>query len=69
MLAKRKGGRTYDYEVKTVLLCVERRDCAHFVRFETLRVGARVVQFDHARADIYTYEARNVRRQSTRYLS
>jgi hypothetical protein len=39
------------------------------VWLEALRVRARVVLLDHARADIDTYKARNVWRERTRNLS
>jgi len=68
---KREEERTHDDEIKAVLCAElgERADRAHFVRLEALRVRARVVQLDHAGADIYADEARDVRRERTRDLS
>ena len=62
---------THDDEIKAVL-CAKLGECtdrAHLVWLKALRVGARVVKLDHVRADIYTYKARDVRRQRTRDLS
>jgi hypothetical protein len=62
---------TYHDEVEAVL-GVEFSECtdgAHLVWLEALRVRARVVLLDHARADIDTYKARNVWRERTRNLS
>ncbi|KAF8266584.1 hypothetical protein EI94DRAFT_1701612 [Lactarius quietus] len=62
---------THHNEVEAILGAKlgERTYGAHFVRLEALRVGARIVKLDHTRADIYTYEARDVWCQRTRDLS
>jgi len=66
--------RTYHGDVETLLLLLlvqlgERADGAHLVRLEALRVRARVVHFDHARADVDAYELRDVRRERARDLA
>jgi hypothetical protein len=64
---------TYHGKVKVLLLLLlqlgERGDRSHFVRFEALRVRARIVHLYHARADIHTDELCDIRRERTRDLA
>jgi hypothetical protein len=67
---KKWGRCAYHGHVETLLVQLgERADGAHLVRLEALRVRARVVHADHARADIDAYESGDVRCERARDLA